>query len=567
MRATVVAGGRLELFTPGVEGVVLHAASKGVPVVCLNYTGHGTDALCEAIHNRRMGVVGQRIVTNKGQVYNLPENIPIDPFTVLNTRDDSVEKVIDKLTLVLSTVQDDEMMEVGSKSAEQGRLANAWELYHTFKYNSLRFRKYGRALQYSVSILALLTTSVALLYEGVKPDDASCKAHVGALNKSAANLICSIGFLKGLAALLPIISSFLLTVVGRFNPIAKWATLEHARQDIRAEIYQYRARVADYVPRKAQQTNILEKISDYQISALPQSSMSSVDPKAEALQVAHLQQIVRRQHGEKKRRVAPKLLRRACFATSIEDIHKAVINSELNVDSLVSPPEAWIKQQHSKLVSEATYKIDTKSLAPAAGAKRQVVREDDAELGQLLHRQEDWITDDGSSLITAEDYVRFRLQPLVATYTDELPRLGFLHRVLQTSTFFLGALTTAASLFDHQELIPLAVTLTTVLTGIAEFEQVGTRLRNMNTSLLQLKNLLTWWHSLSMVEKRLPENKEYLVIVTESTRDTEVSAWMRGKGLAKKPKGSRNKTSGEQDEDEDEDEEQSGARKDDDKES
>ena len=67
--------------------------------------------------------------------YRIPENVNLDNFLLLQTRSDSVEKVIDKLTLVLSSVQDDEMREVGYQQAERQRLLQAWELYVQFRYN------------------------------------------------------------------------------------------------------------------------------------------------------------------------------------------------------------------------------------------------------------------------------------------------------------------------------------------------------------------------------------------------------------------------------------------------
>jgi hypothetical protein len=46
-------------------------------------------------------------------------------------------------------------------------------------------------------------------------------------------------------------------------------------------------------------------------------------------------------------------------------------------------------------------------------------------------------------------------------------------------------------------------------------EQLQNRHRNVNHCLEELCNLYTWWESLSMVEKRMPINKEHLVLTTE----------------------------------------------------
>ncbi len=60
------------MVTPGIEGKVLHEASRGTPIVCLRYTGHGVDAVCDALQARRLGQ-NPRVTTKEGEVYNFPE--------------------------------------------------------------------------------------------------------------------------------------------------------------------------------------------------------------------------------------------------------------------------------------------------------------------------------------------------------------------------------------------------------------------------------------------------------------------------------------------------------------
>jgi hypothetical protein len=60
-----------------------------------------------------------------------------------------------------------------------------------------------------------------------------------------------------------------------------------------------------------------------------------------------------------------------------------------------------------------------------------------------------------------------------------------------------------------------------------EWEQLQNRHRNVNQCLEELCNLYTWWESLSMVEKRMPINKEHLVLTTETNNDAEISAFVK----------------------------------------
>merc|ERR1712151_1044820 len=84
-------------------------------------------------------------------------------------------------------------------------------------------------------------------------------------------------------------------------------------------------------------------------------------------------------------------------------------------------------------------------------------------------------------------------------------------------------------------LVPLVVALTTSIQSATNFAQLAPRIRNLNASVLALKNLRIWWQSLSMVQMRLPVNKDHLVTVTESTVDSEVSCWMKSVVVQSKP--------------------------------
>jgi len=377
--------------------------------------------------------------------------------------------------------------------------------------------------------------------------------------------------LKIATALLPIISGTLLTINSRFNPIIKWATLEHAQLDLRSEIYQYRTRVGEYVPRRVAQQNIMEQVTDYLFT--PQEPMpgqqrgkgeGEARTEAEAVepdpQLEALQRAARQQKG--KRREAVTIPRRTCFALNVEEIHGHVLNSELGVDSFSQPGAAYAEKMRGELFGYAGLHKRSRpnGRIGASGGKVEDAREPlvSAEQGQAGERgaqepqlEEDLLVDDGTTLVTSEDYVFFRLIPQISEFEAMAPRLGFLHAILQLATFVLAAVTMALPIFDLNRLVPLVINLTTFCSGTLEFEQLGTRLRNTNSSLLTLKNAYTWWHSLSMVEKRFPENKDFLVTVTEGTRDTEVSAWMRGKGMMRKPK-TGGQTAGREKEEEDE---------------
>ena len=102
-RASIFANGNEALIQPGVDGKILMEAVTGVPIVCLHNTGGAAEMLGAAVLRRRQPQHAEHSKFMYG--YELPENVPDDQFLILNPAKDSVEKVINKLTLVLSTVQ------------------------------------------------------------------------------------------------------------------------------------------------------------------------------------------------------------------------------------------------------------------------------------------------------------------------------------------------------------------------------------------------------------------------------------------------------------------------------
>jgi hypothetical protein len=141
--------------------------------------------------------------------------------------------------------------------------------------------------------------------------------------------------------------------------------------------------------------------------------------------------------------------------------------------------------------------------------------------------EDDFLCDDGISVITADDYVFFRFMPLIQYHTAISKFLTTRVQHLQIMQFFLTGVLAGARPLRFERWVPFFVALITVITGTLEFENYPARLRNVNQSLECLKNLRIWWQSLSMVERRLPKNKELLVLGAEATADSEISAWKK----------------------------------------
>jgi len=165
-RAILFGNGRPALIEPGIDGMILNNAARGTPIVVLHHTGGAAEKFGNAIISRREGKEKQDLPGR----YRLPDSVSGDSCLVLDSSSDSVEKVIDKLTLVLSSVQDDEMREVGNNKSEKERLLHAWTMYTTFTKNANIHIERAWALHILLIISNILTTALALIYWGTSEE-------------------------------------------------------------------------------------------------------------------------------------------------------------------------------------------------------------------------------------------------------------------------------------------------------------------------------------------------------------------------------------------------------------
>ena len=317
-RAVIFANGRKELVEPGLQGKILNNAARGVPVVCLHHTGGAAELFGDALKDREnKQSTGKRTKDTPGK-YRLPDNINADSCLVLDSSKDSVEKVIDKLTLVLSSVQDDEMREVGNSKSEKERLLMAWALYSTFALNAKIQHRRATFLHFLLSFLNVAATVLAVFHMVLLVEYQGSDFEVEYS-----------GTVMTLLPVMPILSGLVMTISGKFSPILKWATLRSGAEQIKTEIYLYRARVGDYTPRVRNSIDIMAKIEkmedkrkeeDYQalreqrgMGAIPEGMFGDMAPGGK--------------HSVHE--VAAKLEpRRTTFAAKIKSINAAGVSSK-----------------------------------------------------------------------------------------------------------------------------------------------------------------------------------------------------------------------------------------------
>ncbi len=124
--------------------------------------------------------------------------------------------------------------------------------------------------------------------------------------------------------------------------------------------------------------------------------------------------------------------------------------------------------------------------------------------------------DDGVSTLTADEYVKIRIHPILANYQSKTPGLAFFNNSIIAIVMLLSVCSSVFSSFNLVTFIPMALAMVHALTSWNSYKQVDERLNQTNSAVQQLNNLLIWWDSLNMIEKRVITNKERLVETTEN---------------------------------------------------
>ena len=127
----------------------------------------------------------------------------------------------------------------------------------------------------------------------------------------------------------------------------------------------------------------------------------------------------------------------------------------------------------------------------------------------------DELFDDGLTSLTADEYVKLRLMPLIASFTAKAPPMASFATIVTLVTIFLSVTSSVLTTYHLVIFIPIAMAFSSSLMAWTSYLQIELRLIQTNGAVHTLHQLMIWWDSLSMIEKRVAQNKEFLVVTTE----------------------------------------------------
>lgn len=550
------------------EGAI-NVARRGGHLILLRNSGYWVNCLLQAIksqlkvdfcdkgiieeHEQEDQKVDVAYWRNKKIPIELPGSLPTDKIIVVDALSEPSESVSRRLTKALTSVGGDEMWEMDFQETEKHRLRHAWELVAFYLHNAYIQRRRARSLFYASVALSFLTTSSAILLSASNLTDDLPNSTLTLLPENIFLPTEVQQLLALLCAFGPLLSTFVLTMNHRFNPVKRWATLQMAAQRARSEIYRYRTRIGQYSQQRNLRLRSLLRMAPGRQKAGTTTGGQESDDKL----------------------VLPA---RELFAQAFVDLESEVRGSEIKMGSLHIPSDStveellgslydaragtrsqtWLSSSKqcavggrtkapeslSKIVPDDSGAADASDVAVAPGNKSKKVHtlrsvfEEHAASASLDWTAVDIVADNGIVFISAEDYVVFRLMPAIDMLHRILPSLERSWSKMQIFTMVGTLASGVLGILSLRIWIPIVVALVSACEAVSQFEQDSARLTGANNSLGQLEKLLIWWQSLSMVQKRVKANAEYLVEATEDAIEAETGAWTQGM-LRRQKKASR----------------------------
>ena len=125
--------------------------------------------------------------------------------------------------------------------------------------------------------------------------------------------------------------------------------------------------------------------------------------------------------------------------------------------------------------------------------------------------------DDYVSPLTIETYVQYRATPIALAYEKQTPEISDKLTRLEVAVFVLTSMGAVLAVpeIGLASWVAITVAIATGITSYIEYFQLRIERDTRNNSLAEFQNLMTWWESLSIIDKRTKQSKEKAVSTIE----------------------------------------------------
>jgi len=131
-------------------------------------------------------------------------------------------------------------------------------------------------------------------------------------------------------------------------------------------------------------------------------------------------------------------------------------------------------------------------------------------------------------VLSADRYIETRLNKALWKNDEIVPGLTLKLSGFQIAIVVVTAATAALSAFDLELWVPGLLAAAGVAESAVAYQQFETRIPSINAGSSSLTVLLLWWDGLSLIQQRIPANKQLLVDTAETALLIQYEAYVQG---------------------------------------
>ena len=401
-------------------------------------------------------------------------------IVVVDLVTDSAEDVLSTVTGAFASSSTG-VPELGIGDAETAVVYNAWKRHLVLHANCSALKFSGNVAFLALLVLGVATATLSTLYA-----NATDMSFNDEIKK----------FINMFIIILPILAAFVGQIITRQRYAEKWKICDMAASLIVSEIYNFRASTGPYGQGSA-------------------STATGEGGEEEASGGSA---------ASKKRNMFVKRVQ-AIFTKVMEsDVGKSgalVYGSILREDI----SEGVDSKFHKKLKKHIEYNLVFTKAIPKnrkrdkllKGNNNKITSMDSGKLDQRSNQMSSIDKDDFISPMNIETYVEYRAKPITLAYEKQTPLISDKLSFLEILVFVLtsaGAVLAVPGI-NMGSWVAITVALSTAVTSYIEYFQLRIERDTRNNSLSEFQNLMTWWESLSIIDKRTKQSKEKALAIIE----------------------------------------------------
>ncbi|GMI17618.1 hypothetical protein TrLO_g4439 [Triparma laevis f. longispina] len=376
--------------------------------------------------------------------------------------------------------------ELGLGDAEMNMVFNAWERHVILWNNAKIIRNRAHIMYFLLTLIALSTALCSVLYANVEISGTVEVQGVSMDHKSFES------FLGKALIVFPVVTALVSTIRTRMRFVDKWKICELASFQIVQEIYHFRTRTFKYSP----------------------SSLSSGDGKDDKGK----EKENGGGKGSKLSQANNAHLARSRFSQRVQDIWSTVLESDVGTSGTLIYQSAKMYDSTNRSKFHEMLKTHINSNLFKHSKESKEKKKPFCSIMCCSSEDQSLVEeDDLVSPMSIEMYVKSRALPVLHHFRSISPRLSSSSSWIEVLGFCVTSLGALLAVMEYGEWIALVVAIGALLQNVSEYFGFARERSAVNAGLKDVENMLSWWESLSVVDRRTTASKQIAVGMTEGS--------------------------------------------------